>query len=42
MVAEMEFVGTQDGILIIINYGKCVDCNAIYDPRATFKLEDVH
>ena len=39
---EMEYIGEQDGVMIILMYLKCSECGKITEPYAEFFKKSVH
>ena len=42
IMIDMEFIGDQDGVTIILMYKKCYKCGSISSPEVKFIENTVH
>ena len=42
VMIEMEYIGEQDGVLIVLMYLKCSQCERITTPHVQFLKKSVH
>ena len=41
-MVQMEYIGEQDGLTLVLMYDKCYKCGAIKDPQIKFIENTVH